>query len=107
MKVLLEKFFGGAGRPIKLVIDGLGSYELVKIVYRDIEHVMVRPRENNQCESEFSLFEDFLRSKRWLKSIDNLEKYVNGFYVIRNLLKQNNNNTDQVIRGLRALVTTS
>ncbi|AMW31947.2 DDE-type integrase/transposase/recombinase [Fervidobacterium islandicum] len=107
VKILLEKFFGNNERTIELITDGLGAYGAVKILYKNINHIVVRLGQNNQCESKFSLFQDFVRAKRGFKNIDNLPMYVNSFCVVRNLLKLNKNDIARVICVLLSSITTS
>ncbi|WP_218117829.1 DDE-type integrase/transposase/recombinase, partial [Fervidobacterium changbaicum] len=104
---LLEKFFGNNERTIELITDGLGAYGAVKILYKNINHIVVRLGQNNQCESKFSLFQDFVRAKRGFKNIDNLPMYVNSFCVVRNLLKLNGNDIARVMSVLLSSITTS
>jgi len=107
VKILLEKFFGNNEREIELITDGLGAYGAVKILYKNINHIVVRLGQNNQCESKFSLFQDFVRAKRGFKNIENLPMYVNSFCVVRNLLKLNDNDIARVICVLLSSITTS
>ena len=79
----------------------------MKILYKNINHIVVRLGQNNQCESKFSLFQDFVRAKRVFKNIDNLPMYVNSFCVVRNLLKLNDNDIARVISVLLSSITTS
>jgi hypothetical protein len=61
---------------------------------------------NNQCESKFSLFKDFVRLKRCFKKFDNLASYVHAFCVVRNLFKLHAD-FHSVISALYSIITTS
>ncbi|WP_448377530.1 DDE-type integrase/transposase/recombinase, partial [Fervidobacterium sp.] len=61
----------------------------------------------NMCESKFSLLKDFFRLKRGLKKLKNLDLYINGFCVVKNLWKTNKSNIDNVISQLATSITTS
>ena len=109
VKVLLEKFLGNCkDKSIELITDGLGAYEsAVKILFKNINHVVVSLGKNNQCESKFSLLKDFFRLKRGLKKLKNLDLYIHGFCVVKNLWKTNKSNIDNVISQLATSITTS
>ncbi|ANE40874.1 transposase [Fervidobacterium ngatamarikiense] len=109
VKVLLEKFFGNSKpRNIELITDGLGAYEsAVKLLFRNINHVVVPLGKNNQCESKFSLLKDFFRLKRGLKNTKNLAKYIQGFCVVKNLWKTHNGNINCILSHLHSFITTS
>ncbi|NPU88322.1 MAG: DDE-type integrase/transposase/recombinase [Fervidobacterium sp.] len=72
----------------------------MKIVYGNTNHIAIPLGQNNQCESKFSLFQDFVRTKPGFENIGNVAKYVNGFCVVQNLLKLNDNDTDRVLSVL-------
>jgi len=109
VKVLLEKFFGNSKpKSIELITDGLGAYEsAVKILFKNINHVVVSLGKNNQCESKFSLLKDFFRLRRGLKNTKNLTKYIQGFCVVKNLWKTHNGNINRILSHLHSFVSTS
>jgi len=104
-KISLERSFGK--KEIELILDELGAYGAVKIVYENINHIVVRLGQSSECESKFSLFQDLVRTKHGFKNIDNLPKYVNGFCVVQNLLKLNDNDIDRVLTVLLSSIATS
>jgi transposase-like protein len=109
VKVLLEKFVGNSEpKSIELITDGLGAYEsAVKLLFKNINHVVVSFGKNNQCESKFSLLKHFFRLKRGLKNTKNLAKYIQGFCVVKNLWKTHNGNINLILSHLHSFITTS
>ncbi|WP_448375190.1 DDE-type integrase/transposase/recombinase, partial [Fervidobacterium sp.] len=85
---------------------GLGAYESALILFKNINHVVVSLGKN-MCESKFSLLKDFFRLKRGLKKLKNLDLYINGFCVVKNIWKINKSNIDNVISQLATSITTS
>ncbi len=86
-------------KSIELITDGLGAYESALILFKNINHVVVSLGKN-MCESKFSLLKDFFRLKRGLKKSANLDLYIHGFCVVKNLWKINKSNIDNVISQL-------
>ncbi|MDN5337930.1 MAG: hypothetical protein PWQ20_1000 [Thermotogaceae bacterium] len=74
IRILLNKFFSRCSNSsVEFITDGLGAYTTaVNLFFKNINHVVVGLGGNNQCESKFSLFKDFIRLKRCFKKFDNL-----------------------------------
>ncbi|WP_448376091.1 DDE-type integrase/transposase/recombinase [Fervidobacterium sp.] len=107
VKVLLEKFLGDSkDKSIELITDGLGAYESALILFKNINHVVVSLGKN-MCESKLSLLKDFFRLKRGLKKLKNLDLYIHGFCVVKNLWKISKSNINNVISQLATSITTS
>jgi len=69
---------------------------IVQWRYENVNHTVEGLDKTINVNREISLFQDLLRLKRGFKSSDNLPKYVNGFYIVRNLLKLSDNGIDRV-----------
>jgi transposase-like protein len=108
VRILLNKFFSRySNGSVEFISDGLGAYDTaVNLFFKNINHVVVGLGGNNQCESKFSLFKDFVRLKRCFKKFDNFIRYVHGFCVVRNLFKLYAD-FDSVISALYSVITTS
>ena len=110
VRILLNKFFSCYSNDcaVEFITDGLGAYDAaVNLLFKNIDHTVVSLGGNNQCESKFSLFKDFIRLKRRFKKFSNFLCYVHGFCVVKNLFKLHGGDVNCVISSLASIITTS
>ncbi len=87
--------------PSLITTDGLSLYPYaVEGLFGKNIHKRVYLGHDNAPESRYSLFKDFVRTKRGFKKFSNIFLYINGFVFTHNLYKDCGGDKNAILSAL-------